>query len=302
MKTKLKKLLTILPTIVVLGHAKAEVITLIYPFSLANPMAQYSRSLAIEANNLQKKYTFILDAKPGAGGAIAAKFVETNTNAVLATSTAFFVRPNFYPNESYDPNNFLPLMVQCTSPMAVASSKFKSWQEVPRESQLNIGISGLGATSHFVAIQIKNKYSNAELVPYKSTRDSLLDLVSGRIDFHVGFVGELVPWVTENKVTILGVTGKTTVSGIPTLSSQGFSNTEQIVQIHSLMVPKSMPNSTYTEIREIFMNAARSRSVQESYSVDYCANLVLDSQQTQQWYVSQQKLWQNLSQKVLKNN
>lgn len=276
----------------------AEVVTLIWGWSLGDPMAQYSRSLADEANKLQNKYTFVLDARPGAGGAIAARYTEANTNTILATSTAFFVRPNFYPEDSHKPANFRVLMTQCALPMAVASTKYKSWKEIPQGKSLNVGISGLGATSHLIAEQVKLKYPAIESIPYKSTRDSVLDLVAGRLDLHVGFVGELEPWIKDNKVSILGVTGKNSVIGASTMASQGFAGTDQIVNGHSLIVPKTLSESVYNEWRSILVQAAQSKSVQESYVIDHCSPLTLNDRQTQEWFVGQLQLWKRLSQGI----
>ncbi len=276
----------------------ADVVTLIWGWSLGDPMAQYSRSLVDEANKLQNKYTFVLDARPGAGGAIAARYTEANANTILATSTAFFVRPNFYPEDSHKPANFRVLMTQCALPMAVASTKYKSWKEIPQGKSLNVGISGLGATSHLIAEQVKLKYPTIESIPYKSTRDSVLDLVAGRLDLHVGFVGELEPWVKDNKVTILGVTGKNSVIGVPTMTSQGFTGIDQVVNGHSLIVPKTLSDSVYNEWRSILVQAAQSKSVQESYAVDHCSALTLNDRQTQEWFAGQLQLWKRLSQGI----
>lgn len=276
----------------------AETVTFIYGWNLGDPMAQYSRSLIDEANKIQNKYTFVLDARPGAGGAIAAKHVERTPNTILATSTAFFVRPNFYPTESHDPNNFRVLMTQCALPMVVASSKYKTWQDIPRNQPLNIGISGLGATSHLIAEQVRKNYPLLQPIPYKSTRDSLTDLVAGRIDMHVGFPGELEQWVKEGTVHALGVTGPRSAAGIPAMATQGFANIDQVVNGHSLIVPKTLPDTVFKEWRNILVQAAASRSVQASYTVDHCSPLNLNEQQTQVWFSTQMQMWKKLSQTV----
>lgn len=295
----MKILSTVLLAILMSTTAMAsEVVTFIYGWNLGDPMAQYSRSLIDEANRIQNKYTFVLDARPGAGGAIAAKHVERTPNTILATSTAFFVRPNFYPADSHDPNNFRVLMTQCALPMAVASSKYRSWREVPANQPLNIGISGLGATSHLIAEQVRKNYPLLQPIPYKSTRDSVMDLVAGRIDLHVGFPGELEQWIREGTVHALGVTGPRPAAGIPSMASQGFANIDQVVNGHSLIVPKTLPDAVYKEWRNILTQAATAKSVQTSYSIDHCNAMTLNDQQTQAWFTAQMQLWKKLSQTV----
>ena len=107
-------------------------ISIIWPFGMGDTQAQYSRSLVEELNRSQKKYTFILENRPGAGATIGAKHVATTPNTILSASTAFFVRPNFYPNESHNVADFRPLMTQCAAPMLIVSKKYKSWRDIDR--------------------------------------------------------------------------------------------------------------------------------------------------------------------------
>ena len=150
---------TILALFLALGisfaAAAKENITIYYAWGPGDSVANYSRTLAAEANKIQDKYNFIFDTKPGAGGAIASNHVLKETNSVLAHSTAFFVRPNVYPNESYDLTLFKEQYVHCMAPMAVTSTKYKNWKSVP--SDATVGISGLGVTTHLAALQLQKK-------------------------------------------------------------------------------------------------------------------------------------------------
>jgi len=154
--------------------SQAEQISIVWPFGMGDTQAQYSRSLVEELNRTQKKYTFILENKPGAGATIGAKYVVTTPNTILSASTAFFVRPNFYPEESHRVADFRPLLTQCAAPMLIVSKKYRSWNEIDRNQKINIGISGLGATSHLMAMEIVKRYSNAVVVPYKALAKPVL--------------------------------------------------------------------------------------------------------------------------------
>ena len=69
----MKKILSLIFTLAICVNVWAkENITIYYAWGPADSVANYSRTLAAEANKLQNKYTFIFDTKPGAGGAIAA--------------------------------------------------------------------------------------------------------------------------------------------------------------------------------------------------------------------------------------
>ena len=278
--------------------SQAEQISIVWPFGMGDTQAQYSRSLVEELNRAQKKYTFILENKPGAGATIGAKYVVTTSNAILSASTAFFVRPNFYPEESHRVADFRPLLTQCAAPMLLVSKKYRSWNEIDRNQKINIGISGLGATSHLMAMEIVKRYPNAVVVPYKGTREASIDVLGGNIEMSVAFLGEVEGFLDRGELTALGISGRKTVRGIATLESQGFTGVGEVVNMHSLQVPRTMPVEQYMELRRLVTDAARTDSVQRAYSVDYCDPSNLESVATQRWFDSQVALWKRLSQGV----
>jgi tripartite-type tricarboxylate transporter receptor subunit TctC len=278
--------------------SQAEQISIIWPFGMGDTQAQYSRSLVEELNRTQKKYTFILENKPGAGATIGAKYVVTTPNTILSASTAFFVRPNFYPEDSHRVSDFRPLLTQCAAPMLIVSKKYRSWNEIDRNQKINIGISGLGATSHLMAMEIVKRYPNAVVVPYKGTREASIDVIGGNIEMSVAFLGEVEGFLDKGELNALGISGRKTVRGIATLESQGFTGVGEVVNMHSLQVPRTMPAEQYMELRRLVADAARTDSVQRAYAVDYCDPSNLESVATQRWFDAQVALWKRLSQGV----
>jgi len=289
---KLKNLIVLLLFFVATAVAK-ENVTIVYAFSPSDPMANYTRTLIEEANSLQKKYHFIFDTKPGAGGSIAARYVESKPDTILATSAAFFVRPSVYPTESHSTDNFRSVMIQCRSPMAVGSIRYKTWAEVPRDQLLNIGISGLGVVSHLTSIQITNLYSNIQPVPFKSTNDAILALLGNQVDLSIGFLGDLRQW--KNRIHVLGITGTREIDNVPTLKSEKFSVTEFMDQTHHLVSSKRVAQTTVTEWQGILYQAALAQSVQESYTIDYCTAVSMTPGQAQAWYNNQVDFWKKIS-------
>jgi tripartite-type tricarboxylate transporter receptor subunit TctC len=275
-----------------------QTISIIWPFGMGDTQAQYSRSLVEELNKQQKKYTFVLENKPGAGATIGARHVATTPNTVLSSSTAFFVRPNFYPVDSHQVTDFRPLMTQCAAPMVIVSKKYKSWKEVDKSKPINIGISGLGATSHLMAMEIVKRYPNATPVPYKGTREASIDVIAGNIELSVAFLGEVEGFLDKGELHALGTSGRRVVRGVPTLESQGFAGVGEVVNMHSLQVPRAMPDAQYNELRIMVVQAAKAASVQRAYAVDYCEPSNLDSTATQRWFDSQVTLWKRLSKGV----
>ena len=280
-----------------------ETVTIIYGFSAADGAANYARTLVEQANRIRDRYTFIFDVRPGAGQTVAVNYVKTTPNTVfMASGGAYWIRPNFYPRESYDPNDMRTIMTQCRVPFAVSSGRYNSWSAVPHDGALTIGTSGLGVTSHLIALEIQKQYPNARIIPFKSTTDAILAAAGQQIDFAVGFVSEISVYSraeVRNRLYILGITGSHRIDQYSTLGQQGFGTVlNQLVSPYNLMVPKSFPEAKAKEIREILVQAERSSLVRDSYKSDYCEPFQVEAQDLEQWQVNQNTYWSNLTKGV----
>ena len=140
----MKKILALLLTAVALTAQAKENITIIYGFSAADNSSNYSRNLAEEANKIQDKYNFVFDVRPGAGQVVAFNYVKDTPNTIFMTSGAYWLRPNFYPTQSYDVHEMRTIMTQCSVPFAVASGKYTNWKEVPKDQPITIATSEIG--------------------------------------------------------------------------------------------------------------------------------------------------------------
>lgn len=299
----MKKILLGLGLLLCLHLAQAkETVTIVYSWTAADGPANYSRTIIEEANKLQNKYLFVFDTKPGAGGSLAANYVRNNPNTILATASAFFVRPNFFPNESYDLSAYKEIYLQCTAPMAITSVKYKTWSAVPKDQPLTIGVSGLGTTTHLFASQIQAQYPKLKVIPFKSTSESLVSVASGNTDLHVAFLGEVEAWQSKG-LQVLGISGLTPVRGFPTLASQGFGKTVADISVpFHLVVPANMPDTKFKEWRNILVRAGESVTVKETYKTDSCVFRDLRDDELHPWYYAQVSKWQRLSKGIRLDN
>jgi tripartite-type tricarboxylate transporter receptor subunit TctC len=302
----MRKLLTslVLAALAMGANAK-ETITIFYAWGPGDSVANYHRTIANEANKIQDKYTFVFDTKPGAGGAIASNHVLSTPESILAHSTAFFVRPVVYPNESYDLTKFKEQYVHCMAPMAVTSTKYKNWSEVPANA--SVGISGLGVTTHLAAVELQKKFPQLNIIPFKSTNDSMLSMVSGQTDLHIGFISEAEQWSKENtnsdrKVTVLGITGTKSINGYTPLVKQGFDQSFANMNVgHHLVVPASFDEAKRKEIQSIFAKAAKTDAVRGAYAVDYCEPQAVPYTGLDKFFEFHTNYWRKLASQVKVN-
>lgn len=269
----------------------AQTVTIVWPFGAGDADANYSRTLVEAANQIQTKYKFVFEPKPGAGSSIAANYVLTQPNTIMSATAAFFVRPNFYPLESHDVNQFKALMTQCSAPFVVASSKYKNIKEIPRNQRITIGVSGTGTTTNLLALQLKKQFDQIEPVPYKTTLEIMNDVLGNRVDMLVGFVSGVDQYVNTKKLYVIGITGGVSY---PSYQILGTSETREIINNFSLLVPKNIATETYQEWQSILKQAAWSPNVIKAYSADKCEPRN-STNNLDEWVAGQIKLWKKVS-------
>lgn len=269
----------------------AQNVTIVWPFGAGDADANYSRTLVEAANQIQTKYKFIFEPKPGAGSSIAANYVLSQPNTIMSATAAFFVRPNFYPAESHDISQFKPLMTQCSAPFVVASSKYKNIKELPRNQRITIGVSGTGTTTNLLALQLKKQYDQIEPVPYKTTLDIMNDVLGNRVDMLVGFVSGIDQYVNTKKLYVIGITGGTSYPGYQIF---GTPETREIINNFSLLVPKNISQELYKEWQEILKQASWNPIVIKAYSADKCEPRN-NTSNLEDWFTGQVKLWKKVS-------
>jgi tripartite-type tricarboxylate transporter receptor subunit TctC len=300
----MKKLMAILLATLSINAVAKETITLAYSWTASDNAANYYRALTVEANQLQTQYTFVFDPKPGAGGTVAANFTTNNaSNTLWINSSAAFIRPNLFPTESHNMADFRSILPMCVSPFVISSAKYKSWKEVPRDAKLSIGMSGLGTTTHLVSLQIAKNYPNMQVVPFKSTSEAFLGVLTGTVDFSVGFHGDSEQYTRPGSVKQtywLGQTGDAGIKGTELLSNQGFS--KDLVSMSTpqqIFASRKLSDAKFNEIRRILVEASRTKSVRDANAADNCVpNNQMPDAQLDNWYNSQIIQWRRLTQGV----
>ena len=287
----------IVPLLMAWSSVQAQsTVTLVYPWTLGDSMAGVMMAMLEEANLQQNRYRFVIESRPGAGGAIAANHVIRTPNTILSTGASAWLRPIFYPNESYDPAQLRTILVQFECPFAVTSGRFTSWSQVPQDRPLTVGTSGLGVVTHLTALQLQQRYPSLTVVPFRSTTEALQNAVGGHVDFHVGFVRQAEEYVTRTPgVTVLGVTGGRQIKDFRPLIDQGFSkNLKDITLTHFLMVGKNTPLEKARQWADTLRRAMSSARVRSMYARDYCHNLE-DIRRADVWEQQQITLWRSLT-------
>jgi tripartite-type tricarboxylate transporter receptor subunit TctC len=300
----MKKLMAIILATLSFSASARETVTLAYSWTAADKAANFYRALADEANKLQTQYTFVFEPKSGAGGTVAANFTTNNaSNTLWINSSAGFIRPNLFPADSHSMTDFRSILPMCVSPFVISSAKYKSWKEVPRDANLSIGMSGMGTTTHLVSLQIAKNYPNLNIVPFKSTSEALLGVLSGSVDFSVGFHGDSEQYTgtdATKRIYWLGQTGRTSIKGTELLANQGFSR--ELLDMSTpqqIFASRKLSEDRFNSMRKILVEASRAQSVKDANAADNCVpnNQMADSQ-LDSWFNGQVAQWKRLTQGV----
>lgn len=246
-----------------------QTVPIVWPFSPASNQATVLRTIIENANSSQNKYTFVFEHKPGAGGSIAVNHViNQNKPTLLMISTSVFIRPIYYPNESYDVNKLQPVLIPSNnSPMVLLSKKFDSIDSMKRAEKITIGIVN-GSITEMVARKIVDnaKLTNVIFVPYPGSIDATRDVMGGHIDASIEFLKDATPWVESGSAHIVGVTG--TKSNYKTFQSQNVRGLENIVVNYHVVTNTSMDSTTINEMYDILRNSMLKQNVIDLWKND----------------------------------
>jgi tripartite-type tricarboxylate transporter receptor subunit TctC len=271
-----------------------QVVPIVWPFAAGSSQANFLRELIEESNKQQDKYQFVFENKPGAGGAVAANHVLNNNSfTLLGTTSAFFIRPVFFPNESYNINSFTPVYVQCTDqPLVLISTKFKSFEDLKNNKRLTVGAIN-GTITDVIVQQLAKSLPGAtvDLIPYQGTLQSVNDILGGQIDLAVGFVADVEQFVNLGRLSIVGMTGTIDHLGYKTFNSQKIPGFTKLASSYSIMANKNSNPETTEEIHKIFDKAASSTRLKTFYERDLCKPANLSFKETGVQFNNWQNYW-----------
>lgn len=180
----------------------------------------------------------VIDNRAGASGNLGAEAVARATpdgyTIGLATTTTHALAASLSPNLPYDPvKDFSPVSLIGSSPYVLATNPGVPATTVAelialakaRPRALNYASVGATSLGH-LAGALFEKMAGVELthVPYRSSAQSVLDVVEGRIEMQFGQIAPIMPFISTGKIRALAVTGARRVealAGVPTVAESG---------------------------------------------------------------------------------
>ena len=164
----------------------------------------------------------VVDNKPGANGIIGMQEVQRSApdgyTFMLAHVGAISIGVSIYPNMPFDPvDEFASISVAVTSPLVwvvTPTLPFTTMKEFiakvqAEPGQWRYGLPASGSIPHLVVEDTKIRHKlDMPAVPYRSTPQSLLAVISGEVPVTCDSLGASAPHIAGGKLRALAITSK----------------------------------------------------------------------------------------------
>ncbi|MVW71517.1 tripartite tricarboxylate transporter substrate binding protein [Bordetella sp. 15P40C-2] len=243
-----------------------SVVTFVVPFAAGGGADQLAREFAHSAQAQTPGVTFVVENKPGANGAIAARHVARQpadgATFLLGTSSTHALGPLI---AKVDPHKlveeFDPVSLLATTANVLAVSHDSKWETLQdfildaRTRPLTYGTFGTGSSAHLYGVLLAQATgAQLEHVPYKGSSQAVTDLMGGHINAAFLTSSALEGVAREGKVRLLGVTGETRTKVFP--DAKTFAE-QQVPQLDfSGWFALFAPAGTPAELRNAVANVA----------------------------------------------
>jgi tripartite-type tricarboxylate transporter receptor subunit TctC len=220
------------------AHAQSypnKPITFIVPFGPGSGNDVIAR---IVAQKVSENWTqpVVVDNRPGASGGIGMELTakaRPDGYTVVIASTSHILN-QFVSRTRYDIlKDFSPVSVTGSMPYVLAVTNSLSATSVnelvaiakSRPGKINYA-AVLGGVPHFMGEMLKSARGlDIMMIPYKSTTDAEVDVISGRVEIWFTTIASALPQAKGSKVRILGISGDkraAVLPEVPTMAEAGY--------------------------------------------------------------------------------
>jgi tripartite-type tricarboxylate transporter receptor subunit TctC len=225
------------------------------PFAAGGAREMPARAIQQELSQ-ETGQNWIIESKPGAGGAIGTSFVSKaapDGKTLLMAASSHFVtsamgaRPFYEPVKEFAPvanigNQSYVLMVNAGVPAKTAAEFIQYAKSKP--GVLNYNSAGVGSSTH-LAMAYFAKTADLDMVhvPYKGTAEAVTDVSGGRGNAVIVPTAGVGVYLQDTRLRIIGITSKkrsALLPNVPTLAESGLSGF-QFESWFGLLAPAATP-------------------------------------------------------------
>jgi tripartite-type tricarboxylate transporter receptor subunit TctC len=253
----------------------SRAITIVVSLAAGSGMDTITRLYAEKLSEALGK-PVIVENKPGAATTIAANQVAKagpdGYTLVVLTCIALSINPTLFSHLSYDPQDLTPISLYAKSPFilvvdpSLPAKTLSEFVEVARKANppLTYASVGTGSVQHMSMEFAKKRLGfDATHVPYRSTPQSVTDLMGGHVAASFLEAGLSIPLIKEGKLRALAVSSAQRLPLLPDVppfaEASGAADYEG-VSWHMLLVPSKTPqpiiDRLHAEMKHIMLEPA----------------------------------------------
>jgi tripartite-type tricarboxylate transporter receptor subunit TctC len=285
-------------------------VTIIVPLAAGTGMDTVARLYGEKLQQVLGK-PVVIENRPGAALTLGAVAIATaapdgHTLGVL-TSGPMTIGPALYKKIAYDPQAFTPIALYVKSPLVLVvdpALPIKSVSELIQyakasDKPLSYSTPGAGAFQHlsteFMAQRFGLKFTH---VPYKSTPQSVTDIVAGHVNFGFAEAGATLPLIREGKLRALAVSSITPLPTLPNVppfaaaaNAQGFEAVSWHVLVAPAATPKDIVDRLHKEMAKIMSDEDMQKRVASTGLLPISPP---STAETQKYIASEREKWGSL--------
>jgi len=254
----------------------SRTVAIVVPFGPGNAYDQMVRYLADRLHDATGQ-TFIVDARQGALGGVAASYVARSApdghTLLFGANSTHAANVHLFKKLPYDPvADFAPVTTLATIPQVLVVSptlKVASLQELMTLARSQPGKLNYGSSSATgrVATEAFRQMAGIDAVhvPYKTSAQAITDLISGQLHFLITDAGLGVAQAQSGRVKALAITASRRVPAIPdlpTMAEAGLPGYEFVAWL-ALFAPAKTPPAIVNQLADMTNAIVRSPGMQE---------------------------------------
>lgn len=289
-------------------------ITIVVPLAAGTGMDSLVR---LYADKLQASLgkPVVVENKPGAALMLAASAVATapadGYTLLVSTSSAMAINPVLYKKINYKLTDFVPVSFYVKSPFILVVNPNLPAKTVPeliklaKESAtpLNYSSPGAGVAQHLSMEYMKQRFGvNLTHVPYRSTPQSIADIVANHVQAAFVEAGASLPLIREGKLRALAVSSATripTLPDVPPFAEAANAPDFEAVSWHMLFAPAKTPkpiiDKLHAEMTKIMSDPEMKQKVTNIGLLPIDSPSLID---TEKYLVSERAKWGSLVKKL----
>jgi tripartite-type tricarboxylate transporter receptor subunit TctC len=253
----------------------------------------------------------IVENRPGAGSTLGVKAVvdapPDGTVALYASSSGISVAPAIYKTLPYDARKDLTPV----SPVSLNTSVMVVRKDLPAKTlqdyvayaqanpdKLNYGSSGVGGGPHLQGARLMALLGqNGTHVAYRGGANALTDLVAGRFDFMIDFLGLCLPQIRSGNVRALAVIARQRsrlLPDVPTFQEAGLP-AMQGSSWDGIFLPAQTPQPIVARWAEAVAKAKAEPSVMQKIQDNGSELVTMSPEEFKSFVASEIERWQEIA-------